>query len=82
MSLRNVGAGMAVLQSWYVWPDSDIVRESPRPLDTFRQLTRDLCMAPNDIGFWQGALRDRSDDLFAGICTVGRHFSLDHDLPR
>ena len=122
MSLRNVGAGMAVLQSWYVWPDSDIVREQPRPLDTFRQLTRDLYIAPNDIGFWQGAFRDRSDELFATISakinarqvcaidilycnseggqrtvsrfqvvpvaddawisTVGRHFSLDHDLPR
>ena len=122
MSLRNVGAGMAVLQSWYVWPDSNIVRDPPRPLHTFRQLTRDLYIAPNDMGFWQGALRDRSDELFAAIsakigarqgfaidvlycnseggqrsvsrfqvvpvaedawiCTVGRHFSLDHDLPR
>ena len=27
MSLRNVGAGMAVPQSWYVWPESDIVRD-------------------------------------------------------
>ena len=122
MSLRNAGAGMAVLQSWYIWPDSDIVRVPPRPLDTFRQLTRDLYIAPNDIGFWQGALRDPSDELFAAIATkirarqgvaidllyfnaeggqqtvsrfqvvpvaedawistVGRHFSLDHDLPR
>ena len=122
MSLRNVGAGMAVLQSWYIWPDSDIVRVPPRPLDTFRQLTRDLYVPPNDVGFWQGALRDPSDELFAAISTkiaarqgfaidvlyfnaeggqrtvsrfqvvpvaedawistVGRHFSLDHDLPR
>ena len=122
MSLRNVGAGMAVLQSWYVWTVSGIVREEPRPLDTFRQLTRDLYIAPNDIGFWQGAFRDQSSDAFpaisakivarealaidvlycnseggqrtvsrfqvvpvaddAWICTVGRHFSLDHDLPR
>jgi hypothetical protein len=122
MSLRNAGAGMAVLQSWSVWTDTAIVRDPPKPLDTFRQLTRDLYIAPNDVGFWQGAVRDRNDELFAPlaahiraregfaidllyfnaeggqqtvsrfqvvpigddawICTVGRHFSLDHELPR
>lgn len=122
MSLRNVGAGMAVLQSWYPWIDAAVVRDPPRPLSEFRALTRDLYIAPNDIGFWQGAFRDASDPAFAQvrqrvtdregfavdllyvnaeggqptvsrfqilpimddawICTVGRHFSLDHDLPR
>jgi hypothetical protein len=94
------------------------------PLETFRPQTRDLYIAPGDAGFWQGAIRDRADAMYAPmaaaitaqqsflievqycnaeggqrtisrflffpigetekgwLCSVGRHFSLDHDLPR
>lgn len=122
ISLRNVGSGLAVAQGWAVVPHiADAVTPHLEP-DQFRRQTRDLYIAPNDIGFWQGALRDPSDELFAAIATkirarqgvaidllyfnaeggqqtvsrfqvvpvaedawistVGRHFSLDHDLPR
>jgi hypothetical protein len=62
MSLRNVGAGIAVLQAWHPTPD-------PRPgqphteLDRFRRQTRDLYVPAGGIGFWQGAVRD-GDDVF------------------
>ena len=40
--------------------------DDPRTqLDHFHRLTRDLYIAPNDVGFWQGAFRDPSADDFA-----------------
>ncbi|MGH7687359.1 MAG: hypothetical protein ACREN2_11150 [Candidatus Dormibacteria bacterium] len=123
LGLRNAGAGMAVLQAWRPSTDFENMRQdSPAPLDSFRRQTRDLYIPPDDVGFWQGAIREQSDELFAPLaktitarepflveilyvnteggqrtvsrflflptendgwlCTVGRHFSLDHDLPR
>ena len=35
------------------------------PLDDFRRLTRDLYIAPGEIGFWQGAFRDPDEAAFA-----------------
>ncbi len=35
---------------------------SPPPLEDFTTLTRDLYIAPGDVGFWQGALRDPGSD--------------------
>jgi hypothetical protein len=72
ISLRNVGAGMAVLQAWYPWSDLAALRAEPQPPEAFRQLTRDLYIAPNDIGFWQGAIRDRSDEMFAPMSAAIR----------
>jgi predicted DNA-binding transcriptional regulator YafY len=34
---------------------------------TFRRLTRDIFVAPSDIGFWQGALRDPEEPAFAEV---------------
>jgi hypothetical protein len=60
--VRNAGAGIAVLHSW--WPmagyrTSDI---GPEPIERFRRLTRDLYIAAHDVGFWQGAIRDADDE--------------------
>jgi hypothetical protein len=80
LALRNVGAGIAVLQGWYVW--ADMVRgdvEHP-PVDAFRRQVRDIYVAPNDLGMWQGALRDADDDLVREISAVRadrRRFTID-----
>lgn len=58
--LRNVGAGVAVLDAWHVFPFVDTATP-PTPVDEFRRLTRDLYIAPGDFGFWQGAIRDPDD---------------------
>ena len=58
--LRNVGAGVAVLDAWHVFPFVDMATP-PTPVDEFRRLTRDLYIAPGDFGFWQGAIRDPDD---------------------
>jgi len=59
--LRNVGTGLAVLQSWHVAvlqprPDTG----HPKP-EEFRSQTLDLYVPAGDTGFWQGAVRDRDD---------------------
>jgi hypothetical protein len=63
LALRNVGAGLAVLQGWYPW-DRHVLGDVPHPEpDDFRQHTRDIYIAPGDTGLWQGALREADDDV-------------------
>ena len=66
MSLRNVGRGIAVLDRWAVHPVRMIAPDHGDP-ETYQRLSRDLYVPPNDRGFWQGALRDRSDELFGKV---------------
>lgn len=66
MSLRNVGSGIAVLHGWFVWPEWE--PSTPHPtVEQFRRLTRDLYIAGGDVGFWQGAIRDPGEPLFAQL---------------
>jgi hypothetical protein len=55
--VRNVGSGLGVLDRWKIQ-----ISDAPNPEHAdpahFRRLTRDLFVAPGDVGFWQGALRD------------------------
>lgn len=58
MSLRNVGAGIAVIQGWRATvenPAAEVVRPDPRD---FHLQTRDLYVPAGDSSFWQGAIRD------------------------
>jgi hypothetical protein len=68
MSLRNVGAGIAVLQGWLPNAEQDPARRTAeRPHgdpETFRRQTRDLYVPPWDVGFWQGAIRDMTDGAY------------------
>jgi hypothetical protein len=67
ISVRNVGTGIAVLHGWYVYPDLQLgpdIEIVPTPLDDFTRLTRDLYVAPGDVGFWQGAFRDQASDRY------------------
>jgi hypothetical protein len=65
IAVRNVGTGIAVLHGWHLIPE--LVFEpgahvSPPPLEDFTTLTRDLYVAPGDVGFWQGSFRDPASD--------------------
>jgi hypothetical protein len=64
MSLRNAGNGLAVLHGWSLHPGLLTIDTHDDP-DGFRRLTRDLYIAPGDIGFWQGAFRDPNAEEFA-----------------
>lgn len=61
MSVRNVGAGIGVIQGWSVRPGLLTSRVDHTPEDEYRLQTRDLYVAAGDIGLWQGALRDEAD---------------------
>jgi hypothetical protein len=63
--LRNVGSGMAILQSWYPTPYRLLGTQMHRPIEEFRPLTRALYVPSGGLGFWQGALRDPGEDVFS-----------------
>lgn len=61
ISLRNAGSGLAVAFGWSIISDialADVPHQEPQQ---FRRQTRDLYIAPHDIGFWQAAIRDSGD---------------------
>lgn len=65
IAVRNVGTGIAVLHGWSLIPELQLGPEShivAPPLDNFTTLTRDLYVAPGDVGFWQGSFRDPQSD--------------------
>jgi hypothetical protein len=70
MSLRNIGAGIAVLQAWSARCGLSLTQQDHRSTELFRSLTRDLYISPGDIGFWQGALRDETEDLHHEIADA------------
>ncbi|HKQ03146.1 MAG TPA: hypothetical protein VJ735_22720 [Actinomycetes bacterium] len=69
MSLRNVGAGIAVLQGWHLaldWNPGGTHAE----LDQFRRQGRDLFIPAGGLGFWQGAVRDSGDQLHSSLSAA------------
>ena len=70
--LRNVAAGMAVLDAWYPWPQRANSDVPPAPTEQFRRLSRDLYVPAGDISFWQGALRDPSDPIHGPMLEAVR----------
>jgi hypothetical protein len=67
VSLRNVGNGLAVLDRWELTPERVTGYVSRPDPSNFRRLTRDLYVPAGDMGFWQGALRDPTEPLFAQV---------------
>lgn len=69
ISVRNAGRGLAVLHGWHLNLSPEL-RSGHAKIADFRVLSRDLYVAPTDIGFWQGALRDPNAPLFARVRDV------------
>jgi hypothetical protein len=72
MTLRNAGSGIAVLHGWFLHserPDTDTGHPEP---SAFRRLTRDIYVPANDVGFWQGALRDPREADFAVVTEAAQ----------
>jgi hypothetical protein len=63
ITLRNAGAGIAVLHGWYFYPER-VTTVAPAAAKDFRRLTRDLYIPAADFGFWQGAFRDPNEPIF------------------
>ncbi len=63
IAIRNVGTGIAVLHGWHLFPQLELrPNDTHSPLEDFTMLSRDLYVAPGDVGFWQGAFRDPARD--------------------
>jgi hypothetical protein len=65
ISLRNAGAGIAVLHGWHLYPERRLGATDQPPVDDFTRLTRDIYIPAGDVGFWQGTFRDRATPAFA-----------------
>jgi hypothetical protein len=80
IAVRNVGSGIAVLHGWAFHADPTMGESTHSPLEDFRRLTRDLYIAPGEVGFWQGSFRDAADPVFAAARAVieePRRFAVD-----
>jgi hypothetical protein len=64
ISVRNAGAGVAVLEGWRFYPERVLSGDRPE-LESFTRLTRDIYIPARDLGFWQGAFRDPSAPGYA-----------------
>jgi hypothetical protein len=60
LSLRNSGQGIGVIHGWRFQEGREMNPPRPDP-DTFRVQQLDLAIAPGDVGFWEGAVRDSND---------------------
>jgi hypothetical protein len=57
ISIRNAGAGAALLHGWRFYAERSLAGDRPE-LDSFTRLTRDIYVPARDLGFWQGTFRD------------------------
>jgi hypothetical protein len=64
ISIRNAGAGAALLHGWRFYPERILDGERPQ-LDSLTRLTRDIYVPARDLGFWQGTFRDPATPQFA-----------------
>src|SRR6201987_69500 len=69
ISVRNVGTGLAVMHGWRV-EGSEQPQQTHPPLEDFTTQTRDIYVAPGDVGFWQGALRDPATAPFTAVAAA------------
>ena len=60
LSLRNSGQGIGVIHGWRFQEGRQINPQRPDPA-AFRMQGLDLAIAPGDVGFWEGAVRDSND---------------------
>ncbi len=68
-SVRNVGTGLAMMHGWHVSFDRPNERSHP-PLEEFTSQIRDIYVAPDDNGAWQGAFRDPEAEIFKTVRTA------------
>jgi hypothetical protein len=67
MLVRNIGAGLAIIEAWRPVPGQLTTEDAWGEIDDFTPQQRSLIVPAGDVTFWQGALRDPSAALFAQI---------------
>jgi hypothetical protein len=63
--LRNFGSGIGILQAWHPIPERILSGAPHGPIEHFRPQSRSLYIPSGGLGFWQGALRDPSEPVYA-----------------
>jgi len=72
MSVRNAGSGVAVIHGWHLVLQ-DLHQDHPHAEpDEFRRQIRDLYVPGDDVGFWQGAIREREDPEYDALLEAVR----------
>jgi hypothetical protein len=64
MLVRNVGRGMAVIESWLPYASQVSAADVRADPQDFRTQTRALWVPPGDVAFWQAALREPTEEVF------------------
>jgi hypothetical protein len=80
MLVRNVGNGMAIIESWEPFPGQRTSADPWGEVEDFRPQTRALWIAPGDVAFWQGALRDKTDARLKAVASAVADGALTVDL--
>ena len=71
IGVRNGGNGLALIHGWRI-EVAEQTGNRPPPTDQFRRQQRDIYIPPGEPGFWQGAIRDRSDPAYDEIRSAMR----------
>jgi hypothetical protein len=71
IGVRNGGSGLALIHGWRI-EVADQTGNRPPSVDEFRRQQRDIYIPPGETGYWQGAIRDRSDPAYDEIRSAMR----------
>ena len=72
ISLRNAGAGIALLHGWNPIPQLAMSDLPPADATEFRRLIVDLYVPASGTGYWEGAIRDETDPAREGMLAAVR----------
>jgi hypothetical protein len=72
ISLRNAGAGIALLHGWNPIPELAFSDRPPAEPNDFRRLIVDLYVPAGGTGYWEGAIREEDDPVRDGMVGVLR----------
>jgi hypothetical protein len=70
MSLRNVNAGLGVLQGWDPSTRRRLSSDPHSDPERFRPQSRDLYIPAGDVSYWHAAIRDSDDGDFEPLCAA------------
>ena len=71
IGVRNGGSGLALIHGWRI-EVAEQTSNRPPSTDDFRRQQRDIYIPPGETGYWQGAIRDRSDPDYEQIRSAMR----------
>jgi hypothetical protein len=70
MMVRNVGNGIGIIESWLPYDHLALSTDGFGALSDYRAQTRSLWIAPGDVAFWQGALREPGDPMLEAMAAA------------